>query len=62
MTRVINFQSIFTTNGQSDLILILILESKGPYYHYYFSHFTKFLKGKGLDAQASHPRRLSQFL
>ena len=35
--RVINFQSIFTKSGQSNLVLVLVLvfvlESKGPYYH-----------------------------
>ena len=34
MVRVENFLNIFAKNGQSNLVLILVLvlESKGPYY------------------------------
>ena len=28
-----NFLSILAKNGQSDIILVLVLESKGPYYY-----------------------------
>ena len=35
MIRVKNFLSIFAKNGQSNLVLVLVLvlESKGPYYY-----------------------------
>ena len=35
MVRVENFLSIFAKNGQSNLVLVLVLvlESKGPYLH-----------------------------
>ena len=32
MVRVKKFGSIFAKNGQSNLVLVLVLESKGPYY------------------------------
>ena len=45
MVRVKHFLSIFAKNEQSNLVLVLVLvlESEGPYYHYLTINFIQSL-------------------